>query len=343
MDDLVVAYTRNLSRGGMRLRTSQEFPLGSQVEVRIELPDGAPEIRVPCEVVDVHHDVANQCFYLGARFIDPNETTRRRLEWYILNSEPAPGQLGGESPHSYRLKILIVEDETRQREAAARPFLDRGDDVRLAIDGLDALGKAINDPPDVVLTDVQMPKMDGWQLLRMLRSRPALARVPVLFLTTLANEADRLKGYRLGVDDYIPKPPEPDDLRARVDRAAVRALQLASGSEPPAGEQALRGDLEQVGVASLLSFIELERMSGTLRVGPDVNGRVLVSQGRPVQVFVDTAAAGESARERLFRLLDLREGRFEFTPREVDVPDEVKAGVSMLLLEHARVRDEQGR
>ncbi len=342
MDDLVVAYTRNLSRGGMRLRTSQEFPLGSQVEVRIDLPDGGPEVRIPCEVVDVHHDEASQAWYLGARFIDPNETTRRRLEWYILNSEPAPGQLGGDSPHRYRLKILIVEDEPRQRDAAARPFVERGDDVRLATDGLDALGKAINDPPDVVLTDVQMPKMDGWQLLRMLRSRPAFARVPVLFLTTLASEADRLRGYRLGVDDYLPKPPDPEDLKVRVDRAAVRAMQLASGSKPPP-DQALRGDLEQVGLTSLLSFIEMERMTGYVRVGPAVNGRILVREGRPVQVFVDTAEAGESPRDRLFRLLDLRVGRFEFVPTTVDVQDEIQAGTSSLLLEHARVRDEGAR
>ncbi len=342
MDDLVVAYTRNLSRGGMRLRTSQEFPLGSQVEVRIDLPDGGPEVRIPCEVVDVHHDEPNQVWFLGARFIDPNETTRRRLEWFILNSEPAPGQLGGDSPHRYRLKILVVDDESRQRDAAAQPFLERGDDVRQATDGLDALGKAINDPPDVVLTDVQMPKMDGWQLLRMLRARPALARVPVLFLTTLSTEADRLKGYRLGVDDYLPKPPDPEDLRARVDRAAVRAMQLASGSAPPP-DQALRGDLEQVGMGSLLSFIEMERMSGCVRIGPEVNGRIVINDGRPVQVFVDTAQAGESARDRLFRLLDVRVGRFEFVPAEVDAKDEIQAGMSSLLLEHARVRDEAKR
>jgi len=342
MDDLVVAYTRNLSRGGMRLRTTQEFPLGSRVEVNIDLPDGGPEVRIPCEVVDVHHDEPNKVWFLGARFIDPNETTRRRLEWFIVNSEPAPGQLGGDSPHRYRLKILIVEDEPRQREVAAKPFLERGDDVRLATDGLDALGKAINDPPDVVLTDVQMPKMDGWQLLRMLRSRPTLARVPVLFLTTLTSENDRLKGYRLGVDDYLPKPPEPEDLRARVDRAAVRSMQLASGSVPPPG-QALRGDLEQVGLASVLSFVEMERMSGTIRVGPDINGRIVVSEGRPVQVFADNAKAGESAKDRLFRLLDVRVGRFEFVPSEVDGTDELQAGTSSLLLEHARMRDEQAR
>ena len=342
MDDLVLAYTRNLSRGGMRLRTTADFPPGSTVEVRIDLPDGGPEVRVPCEVVDRHREEGTEAYNLGVRFLDPTETTRRRLEWYILNSEPEAGQFGKDSPFGYHLKILVVDDEPRQREATARPFVERGDLVSLAADGLDALAQALSERPDVIVTDVQMPRMDGWQLLRMLRSRPQLANVPVLFLTTLDSEAHRLKGYRMGVDDYIAKPPKPEDLTVRVDRAAVRSLQFGVGAEAPP-EQGLRGDLEQVGLASVLAFLEMERMSGVLRVGPEVNGRVLLQDGRPVQAFIDVPNPDSKARARLFRLLDIRRGRFEFAPQDVDATDEIRGTTSSLLLEHARLRDEAAR
>ncbi|MBN2193925.1 MAG: response regulator [Polyangiaceae bacterium] len=342
IDDLVVAYTRNLSRGGMRLRTSQEFPVGSYIEVRIELPDGAPEIAVPCEVVDVFYDATDGAHYLGARFVDPNEQTRRRLEWFILNSEAEQGQFGA-SPHGYQLQLLIADDEPLQRVSTARPFIERGDQVRVAVDGLDALGKALELVPDVIITDVQMPRMDGWQLLRMLRARPTLARVPVLFLTTLASEKDRLRGYRIGVDDYIAKPPDSRDLVARVDRAAVRFLQLASGGQAPS-EGALRGDLEQVSLPSLLSFFELERKSGTLRVGPERNGWIAIREGRPVRAFVEGALPGTAPLDRIHSLLDVTRGRFDFEPGTVEgTDDEIGLSVSGILLEHARLRDEATR
>lgn len=342
VDDLVLAYTRNLSRGGMRLRTTRDFPRGSRVEVHIELPDGGAEITVPCEVVDVQHDAANGVYYLGTRFIDPDQETRRRLEWFIINSDPDPGQLGG-SPHGYPLQLLVVDDEPRQRAATAAPFVARGDDVRLATDGLDALGQALAKAPDVIVTDVQMPRMDGWQLLRMVRSRPQLARVPVLFLTTLSGETDRLRGYRLGVDDYLGKPPEPRDLLARVDRAAVRSLQLGASTQPQVAG-ALRGDLSLVGLPSVLAFLELERMTGTLRVGPERNGAIEVCAGRPLRVFLADAEAATQPRERLFALLELRQGRFEFTPGPVLAEgDELGSTASGLLMDHARLRDEAAR
>ncbi len=342
MDDLIVAYSGNLSRGGMRLRTSSPLPVGSTVELQIELPDGLPELRVPCEVVFVKapaepggkHDV-------GVKFVDADDEARQRLEWYVLNSEPEAGQFAGK-PYARRLDIVVVEDDPLQREATAAPFRARGDQVRLAADGLEGLAMCLQKAPDAVLSDVQMPKMDGWQLLRMLRSRAALKHVPVLFLTTLQGDSERLLGYRLGVDDYLGKPHRPEELLARTDRAVTRAEQLtASGSREH--ESGLRGDLVQVSLASVLAFLELEHKTGILRVGPVKNGFIALRQGCPVVVKVVGAAAGASPEELLLGLLDLREGRFEFTSRDVTDPDSVGMTITGLLLEHARRHDEMNR
>jgi uncharacterized protein (TIGR02266 family) len=341
MDELIVAYSGNLSRGGMRLRTDSPLDPGSKVELRIELLDGLPELRVPCVVVFVKppaepggkHD-------LGIKFLDTDDEARRRLEWFVLNSEPEPGQFAGK-PYARRLDVVVVEDDPLQRDATLAPFRERGDHVRAASDGLEGLALCLQQTPDVVLSDVQMPKMDGWQLLRMLRARPALKQVPVIFLTTLQGDSERLLGYRLGVDDYLGKPHRPEELLARTDRAVTRAQQsVASNAER---DSALKGDLEQVGLASVLAFLEMEQKTGVLRVGPVTNGLIALREGCPVAVKMFGAPADATAQELILGLLDVRQGRFEFTTREVTEPDTVGTSVTGLLLEHARRQDEKTR
>ena len=340
MDELVVAYTRNLSRGGLFLSTDRLLPSGSIVRVSVELPDGGPEISIPCEVAYLRNagEAGGRSAGMGVKFIDPDQAVRRRLEWYIVNSTPEPGQIGA-GERARKLSVVIVEDDPLQRKLASAPFLERGDSVRGCGDGLEALGACLNDPPDVILSDVQMPKMDGWQLIRMLRSRPQLSRVPILFLTTLSGEEDRLRGYRLGVDDYIRKPYQAEELVARTDRAVVRALQQAAASGPR-DPDALQGDLEQVSLQSILSFLEIERRSGIIRLGPVTNALLYLRDGQPVRVEVQDAPPDASQMDLLHELLGLSVGRFEFRAEAVAVPDEIGERTSFVLLEHARRSDE---
>ncbi len=343
MDDLVIAFSKNLSRGGLFLATKKHLPQGSILRLNIELPDGGPEVTVPCEVAYVRsaEDAQGRSAGMGIKFIDPDEVALRRLEWFILNSAPEPGQFGADG-RARPLVVLIVEDDRLQSEVTAAPFQQRGDEVRISRDGLDGLASALKSKPDVILSDVQMPKMDGWQLLRMIRSRPALAHVPFIFLTTLSGEEDRLRGYRLGVDDYLPKPFEPSELLVRADRAVVRAEQQAQVSHPPDAE-ALQGDLEQVSLQSMLAFLEVERKTGVLRVGPVTNGRITLQDGRPIGVEIHDSPGDSSPKDRLFTLLSLTVGRFDFHPEPVSGPDELGISSTALMLEYAKHCDDLDR
>ncbi len=340
MDDLVVAYSGNLSRGGLFLRTDKLLPPETVVRLQVELPDGRPELTIPCRVVFVREEQdASRGVHrgMGLTFIDPDDAVRRRLEWFILNSAPEPNELKTFSER--RLDVVVLDDDPLQCERAAAPFRERGDTVRIANDGLDGLAMCLKQAPDVILSDVQMPRMDGWQFVRMLRARTQFRIVPVLFLTTLSGEQDRLLGYKLGVDDYIGKPYEASDLIARVDRAVLRAQQQKDAE--PGAHQALRGDLEQVGLPSILSFLEVEKRSGVLRVGPQKNAQVTLYDGRVVRIELDDALPDEPLLSRFFRVLDIGIGRFEF--RAEDVSDEFGAGlaISAALLQHAKHADEQ--
>lgn len=342
IDQLVMAFTGDLSRGGMRLNSPRQVEVGSRVTVQVSLPDAGPEMTVLCEVVNVASHKSGEGYSIGVKFVDQNGEFQQRVEWFILNSEPVEQQFGSH-PHRRRLEVVVADDDRLQADATARPFIERGDAVRIAHDGLEALGLCLKQPPDALLTDVHMPKMDGWQLLRMVRARPQLARMPVLFLTTLATESDRLLGYRLGVDDYLAKPCAAETLLNRMDRAALRATQAARASDGAGEPGALRGDLELVGLASLLSFLELERKSGVVRVGPVVNGVIYLRDGAPVHISVEGVADDAAPEERFVPLVSARHGRFEFRPGAVDRADTVKRSLGMLLLECARRADEAAR
>ena len=96
------------------------------------------------------------------------------------------------------------------------------------LDGFEALAMCLKSAPDLILADLQMPRMDGWQLLRVVRGRPSLASVPVIFLTSVSDEDERLHGYQLGVDDFVVKPFRAPELGARIFGLLRRARMSAA-------------------------------------------------------------------------------------------------------------------
>ena len=110
-------------------------------------------------------------------------------------------------------RVLLVDDEPGLRTAVQAYFEDEGFIVSTAADGEEGWEKAQSQLPDVVLSDVMMPRVDGFGLLKLLREE-RLGGTPVIFLTAKGMTADRIASFRAGVDDYIPKP-DPDELVVR--------------------------------------------------------------------------------------------------------------------------------
>jgi DNA-binding response OmpR family regulator len=255
-------------------------------------------------------------------------------------AEPKAGPPIQAGPEQGPLRIVVADDDTRYREMAAEPFRRRGDTVHTANDGLEALSMCLKDPPDVILSDVQMPRMDGWQLLRLVRARPSLSSVPVVFLTTLGGEAERLLGYQLGVDAYIPKPYDPHALLVRVHQIVRRAKNSRTS---PATRSTLRGEIAHVGLQSLFTFLEMERKSGVLLVIGNEVARVFFSAGKLLRAEIEGETPPLASRNAAMRVLDTTSGQFEFSPQDVTTKDELGMSVTALLLEHARLTDERAR
>ncbi|MEU7035009.1 response regulator transcription factor [Streptomyces sp. NPDC046237] len=156
-------------------------------------------------------------------------------------------------------RILIVDDEPAVREALRRSLAFEGYGTEEAVDGVDALARMESYAPDLVVLDVQMPRMDGLTAAR--RIRASGSTVPILMLTARDTVGDRVTGLDAGADDYLVKPFELDELFARI-RALLRRSSYAS-----AAETAPEGDV--------LSF-------GDLRM--DLATREVTRAGRPVEL-----------------------------------------------------------
>src|SRR5207244_11337000 len=119
--------------------------------------------------------------------------------------------------------------------------------------------------PNLLITDVMMPHMDGWALVKALRARPEMSTLPVIFLTALSSDDDRIRGFRLGADDYVTKPFRFEELDLRVAKTLRRTQAMVNDArEQLLGGTGLKGDLSQVGLSSLLVLIEMEGKTGLL-------------------------------------------------------------------------------
>lgn len=133
-------------------------------------------------------------------------------------------------------KILIVEDDPNLLEALKYNVRKEGHEAISAVDGVQALDVARKDKPDLILLDIMLPKMSGFEVCRILRKEMT---VPILILTARDDEVDKVVGLDLGADDYITKPFSMRELLARI-RATLRRLEI----QTPSPEAAMKlGDL----------------------------------------------------------------------------------------------------
>ncbi len=118
-------------------------------------------------------------------------------------------------------RILVVEDDKNIAKLISYNLEREGFRVSIAKDGEEALQSIRKSPPQLVLLDLMIPKMDGLEVCRQIRGDRKTASIPIIMLTAKTQEADRVVGLELGADDYIPKPFSPRELVARV-RAVLR-------------------------------------------------------------------------------------------------------------------------
>jgi len=231
--------------------------------------------------------------------------------------------------------VLIVDDSDEFRAFLARLLTDQGLDVHQATDGEEALRLAFIERPWLIVTDTKMPRMDGFELCRRVRSHSLIGHTPVVFLSGWDDYKHRYQALEIGADEYISKASPVRELLMRLHLILSRYAAL--GSRGSAGR--MRGGIDAVGAVGLLQMCHLTRLTGLLSVR---SGSRLIElrfrEGEIVSADSDRA----SGREVVFEVLGWTRGYFDFLPCEVE-PAPPLDGFSHLILEGCRLLDERRR
>jgi DNA-binding response OmpR family regulator len=177
-------------------------------------------------------------------------------------------------------RILLVDDELSVQKLLAYPLRKEGYDVIPALDGREALERLRDDNFDLVVLDVMLPRMDGFDVCRAIRSR---STVPIIMLTAKTEETDKVLGLELGADDYITKPFSVREFRSRVKAVLRRAAltQTEEQFEEPIESGELRIDFEKRlvevrGAAVRLTYVEFEILAALARAPGRVFSRTML-------------------------------------------------------------------
>ncbi|MFN7132130.1 MAG: response regulator, partial [Myxococcales bacterium] len=190
--------------------------------------------------------------------------------------------------------ILVVDSDPRALQTMREALVNEGYAVITARSGGEALAR-LSEPPALVVSETDLPNIDGFELCQMLRSDPDMERVPFFLLSSHTDNARRMLAREVGADDYFRKPFFVSDIRALTRLFAGRR----------AGERAYGGDLAIVPLMNLLRTLVSGGRSGEVEILRE-NGRVLFKDGR----IVDASVAGLQGETALERLLLLSEGPF---------------------------------
>lgn len=204
--------------------------------------------------------------------------------------------------------VLVVDDSRLILRIVRDHFEEHGYRVLEAPGGEEALRVVERRRPDVVVADVLMPGMDGWELFRRIRERPATADVPFVFLTVERSLAARLRGLREGADDWITKPFEVEELRARVERLLAR---YAATPELSGDAAMLSGSLTHFPMADLLQVLSMHSKTCLVKLSHGAEqGTIQLVDGR----MVDATVGSVRGVKALFRMLAWEGATFRVEP-----------------------------
>jgi CheY-like chemotaxis protein len=234
-----------------------------------------------------------------------------------------------------KCKVLIVDDDPFLVLSLKLHFSELGIEVEDARDGIEALEKVDKFDPDIILSDIIMPRMNGYELHKQLCNNKDLVNIPFVFLTAKDDISDQVNGFRMGVDDYICKPFEINDLTQRIQRVIEGSEKIKSLRT----KVDFSGNLSQTAWTDIFQLIELNCKTGELFfLSPEEEqiGKIYFNDGR----LVNAQVGHFEGEEAFYALLSQKEGFFEFFNKAVNASPLIKNSNTSILMQGSRMVEE---
>jgi DNA-binding response OmpR family regulator len=237
-------------------------------------------------------------------------------------------------------RLLAVDDNRLILRVITDHFVPRGWDVTTAESVASARASLSSSVPDVIISDILMPDVDGWTFFEEVRKRKETSTVPFVFLTVERDLPKRLKGLQLGADDYMTKPFAVEELEARIERLLERSAAMKAAAEG-GGDAQLTGSLEHLAISDLLQMLALNGKNGTVRLQRRrEGGRIEFEGGRIVDAQVGSARGVKA----LYRMLGWTDAQFRVVARDGEITEAtIGTATSTLLMEGLVSLDEWNR
>lgn len=240
-----------------------------------------------------------------------------------------------------KLRILIVDDSVSIRELVKDAFEKRGFRVLTAADGQEALEVTLKETPDIIISDISMPGLDGWDFCDQVRKNPYTSFIPFVFLSKKTEAPDRIKGLQMGADDYLTKPFEMEELVARVELILNRTIKAQEAAYSKS--KGLSGSTKEMSLPDLLQLFNANRKTGILKIrkSSQVEGFIAFRDGNIVGAQLNKFSPVKAVQ----RMLQWDDAKFELEPllgTSGDYDPEL-GSIESILLESFRIQDELAR
>lgn len=234
-------------------------------------------------------------------------------------------------------RILIADDDEKVVALLKSSLRRAGYETTLAANGVEALEFAKKEQPDLILADITMPEMDGFELCRLIREDPVTTHIPFVFLTAKGELHDKVAGLNLGADDYISKPFHISEVTARIKTILQRMTVMAQRADE-SEESDLTGNLEQMQLAEVIQTLTMSQKTGGLKITNDAQrvGKIYFDNGNIIQASL----GNHKSEEAVYRILIWEEGYFEFDSRDRSVQFPIQVSMNSLLMEGFNQREE---
>ncbi|MGH2397711.1 MAG: response regulator [bacterium] len=231
-------------------------------------------------------------------------------------------------------KILVVDDEPKWLRIVSLYLSNRDCHVDTALSGEEAIKKVAAEHPDLIIADIGMPGMDGYELCSRLRRDASTRTIPFIFLTARDQDQDKIKARKVGADDYLIKPCPLERLAQSVETVMDR---IEQARKIPLDRIGMSGRIEEVDLLDMIQTLELDQKTGALVLSHgERTGTLYFRNG----VIVEADLRSPKREEPLFRLLGWKTGRFLFIPDAVPERMPITASMANLLFQDLRALEE---